>query len=70
MYFNYRITSYNVCYTKLLRDNLLTYPEVSRLLKEEKLKVHGWYYDIESGRIDYYDKKEDKFKVLEVSTYE
>ncbi len=64
----YRATERNSIRHQL--DNLLTYPEVLRLLKEEKLKVHGWYYDIESGRIDYYDKDEDKFKILEVSTYE
>ena len=51
-------------------DNLLTYPGVAKLYKEEKLKVHGWYYDIETAQIDYYDKKEDKFKPLNEMTYE
>jgi len=51
-------------------DNLLTYPEVKKLYKENKLQVHGWYYDIETTQLDYYDKQDDKFKPLNEMTYE
>ncbi|MDD2356688.1 MAG: carbonic anhydrase [Thiovulaceae bacterium] len=36
-------------------ENLLTYPEVQRRVDEEDLHIYGWYYDIETGSIDYYD---------------
>jgi len=42
-------------------ENLLTYPEVERKVKEEKLFLHGWYYKIESGEIEYYDSEEKDF---------
>lgn len=44
--------------------NLLTYPIVEKRTKEKKLFVHGWYYDIGSGKITYYDNKENIFKPL------
>jgi carbonic anhydrase len=44
--------------------NLLTYPIVEKRAKEKKLFVHGWYYDIGSGKISYYDNKENIFKPL------
>lgn len=41
--------------------NLLTYPYVNKLMREEKLFIHGWYYDIEDGRIQYYDPVKKEF---------
>jgi carbonic anhydrase len=41
--------------------NLLTYPHVGELVKAEKLFIHGWYYDIETGRIRYYDPEQKEF---------
>ncbi|XPV69009.1 MAG: carbonic anhydrase [Halarcobacter sp.] len=64
----YRATERNSIRHQL--DNLLTYPEVIKLIDLGQLKVHGWYYDIETGKIDYYDKEKDTFKPLEVNTYE
>lgn len=64
----YRATERNSIIHQL--DNLLTYPEVAKLHDEGKLKVHGWYYDIETAQIDYFDKKNDKFKPLDEMTYE
>jgi len=58
----YRATERNSIRHQL--DNLLTYPEVKRKIEDKELKIHGWYYDIESGNIDYYDKDEDNFKPL------
>ncbi|MCP4969727.1 MAG: carbonic anhydrase [Arcobacter sp.] len=45
-------------------DNLLTYPDIERLLKSNELQIHGWYYDIGSAKIDFYDKENDVFKPL------
>ncbi|WP_281951449.1 carbonic anhydrase [Nitrosophilus kaiyonis] len=42
-------------------ENLLTYPEVKKRVKEERLFLHGWYYKIESGEIEYYDSEEKDF---------
>jgi len=45
-------------------ENLLTYPEIYRKVKEGKLQIHGWYYKIEDGTIEYYDGESCGFKVL------
>lgn len=59
----YRATERNSIRHQL--DNLLTYPDIVRKLIAGKLKIHGWYYDIETGNIDYYDKENDDFKPLD-----
>lgn len=43
-------------------ENLLTYPNVKEKFENGVLSVHGWYYDIETGSIDYYDA--DKYAFL------
>ena len=58
----YRATERNSIRHQL--DNLMTYPEVKRKLEAKELKIHGWYYDIESGEIVYYKKEDDKFYPL------
>ena len=45
--------------------NLLTYPSVKQRVEEKKLFLHGWHYDIESGEILYYSKKDGLFIPLE-----
>lgn len=45
-------------------ENLLTYPYVKKLVDEEKLFIHGWYYDIETGHIRYYDPERKAFMPL------
>jgi carbonic anhydrase len=44
--------------------NLHAQPSVVRAEKEGRLAVHGWYYDILSGRIERYDEKLKKFVAL------
>jgi carbonic anhydrase len=44
--------------------NLRVQPSVARALIEDRLKVHGWYYDIPTGRIERYDEQERKFNEL------
>lgn len=41
--------------------NLLTYPYVNKRVRDETLFIHGWYYDIETGNIDYYDPERKDF---------
>jgi len=45
-------------------ENLLTYPSVQRRVKSEEIRIHGWYYDIESGNIEYYDPEYSLFQPL------
>jgi carbonic anhydrase len=45
-------------------ENLLTYPYVNRRVREERLFIHGWHYDIETGKIDYYDPDQKAFVPL------
>jgi len=46
-------------------DNLLTYPYVNKRVKEESLFIHGWYYNIETGNIHYYDPESKDFLPLQ-----
>ncbi|MGD9969103.1 MAG: carbonic anhydrase [Sulfuricurvum sp.] len=45
-------------------ENLLTYPYVKKLVNDDKLYIHGWYYDIETGGIEYYDPDTFLFRPL------
>lgn len=44
--------------------NLHAQPAVARAEAEKRLTVHGWYYDILTGRIEEYDEKQKKFLPL------
>jgi carbonic anhydrase len=45
-------------------DNLLTYPGIQRRVDEGSLFLHAWYYDMQSGEIEYYDDENYEFKPL------
>ena len=45
-------------------ENILTYPHVKEKFEEGALCIHGWYYDIETGDIDYYDADSYEFLPL------
>ncbi len=45
-------------------QNLRAQPPVARAIAEDRLTVHGWYYDILSGRIEEYDEKQKSFMTL------
>ena len=51
-------------------ENLLTYPNVKRRFEEESLYIHGWYYDIETGKIEYYNADSYEFLPLKDLTQE
>lgn len=42
-------------------SNTLTHPCVRLALAEKRVALHGWVYDIESGRIDAYDGASQQF---------
>jgi carbonic anhydrase len=42
-------------------DNLLTHPTVAAAVEKTQLRLHGWVYDIGSGRVDTYDARVGKF---------
>lgn len=45
--------------------HLMDYPYIRKKVKEGELKVYGWYYQIEEGRIYNYDKELKKFVKVE-----
>ena len=44
--------------------NLRAQPAVARAENEGRLTVHGWYYDILTGRIERYDERLKRFEAL------
>jgi carbonic anhydrase len=44
--------------------NLRAQPSVARAISEGRLAVHGWYYEILSGRIERYDEDARRFVAL------
>jgi len=44
--------------------NLKAQPSVARAVVEGRLTVHGWYYDILTGRIEQYDEEMKRFLPL------
>lgn len=45
-------------------DNLLTYPWLKRRVDDGKLKIHGWYFDLESGALMAYSARQQQFLPL------
>ncbi|MGU7816798.1 carbonic anhydrase [Burkholderia sp. AW49-1] len=45
-------------------SNAMTHPSVRLALAEKRVALHGWVYDIESGRIDAYDGASQQFVSL------
>ncbi|MGV7207211.1 carbonic anhydrase [Oxalobacteraceae bacterium A2-2] len=45
-------------------DNLLTYPWLKRRVDEGKLKLHGWYFDMERGALLAYSPRQQQFLPL------
>lgn len=42
-------------------NNLKTHPPVSAALLENRIRIYGWVYHFESGRVDMYDRTDKKF---------
>ncbi len=45
-------------------DNILSYPSVKTHFKDGSLHIHGWCYDIETGKIEYYNADTYEFLPL------
>jgi len=45
--------------------NLETFPWIQQRIEQNKLQIHGWYYDMMSGDILYYDSTEKGFMPLD-----
>lgn len=45
-------------------ENLISFPEIEKRVQEGTLSIHGWYYHIEDGTIEYYDGDSCSFKPL------
>ena len=45
-------------------ENILTYPNVKKRFENGDLSIHGWYYNIENGNIDYYNADTYEFMPL------
>ena len=51
-------------------ENILTYPNVKKRFEDGGLSIHGWYYDIETGKIEYYNADSYEFLPLKDLTQE
>lgn len=47
-------------------SNLLTFPWIEQRVREGRLRLHGWHFDLHSGNIDVYVAEEDRFMPLTV----
>jgi len=45
-------------------ENILTYPNVKKCFAGGSLNIHGWYYHIETGKIEYYNADSYEFLPL------
>lgn len=45
-------------------ENILTYPLVKKRFEADDLHIHGWHYDIETGKISYYNAETYEFLPL------
>ena len=44
--------------------NVETYPFVEKALENGTLRLHGWYYDIGTGKILFYNPENDEFEPM------
>jgi carbonic anhydrase len=44
--------------------NLHTHPMVESRLQDDRLSLHGWYYEIHTGRVEAYNQKIGLFEEL------
>lgn len=45
-------------------NNLMSYPYIKELVEDNKLKIMGWYYVIETGEIYEFNKEKKQFELL------
>ena len=42
-------------------QHLRTHPTVALRLAQREVQLHGWVYDIRTGKVDAYDPEQDRF---------
>ena len=45
-------------------QHLLTYPFVKKRVNDKTIELHGWYFDIQSGQLWYYNTQQNRFLPL------
>ena len=45
-------------------SNLLTSVEINKLVTDRKIKIHGIWFDLKTGNLEYYNQSQNKFKNL------
>jgi carbonic anhydrase len=45
-------------------DNLMTFPWIQKRVQENNVILHGWYFNLFNGTIDYFDQKTRQFLPL------
>lgn len=45
-------------------ENLLSFPYIEKKVRNKELEIHGWYYKIQNGSIEYYDGEKCSFEPL------
>lgn len=60
-----RIKAVTAANVVLQLENLAAHPSAKARLAEGALKLHGWIYDIETGKIAVYDPETDRFIPIE-----
>ena len=46
-------------------EHLKTYPEVSQRLQAGKLRIHGWWFDLVTANVFYYDSAREDFILID-----
>ncbi|MFH1832263.1 MAG: carbonic anhydrase [bacterium] len=46
-------------------DNLKTYPLVKERLQNNTLRLHGWWFDLETADVYIYDQKDEKYVLIQ-----
>jgi len=46
-------------------ENLLTFSWIKERVEKNQLLIHGWYFDIRTGKIEAFDKESNSFKELD-----
>jgi len=47
-------------------QRLMTYPYIVKALEDKRLELHGWWYDIGSGKLEAYDYGSKTFREIEI----
>lgn len=46
-------------------EHLKSYPVVRKRIADDKLRLHGWYFDIKGAEVYAYEPGEDRFRVID-----